>query len=793
MYFEKYNLKGFMKKPSLKKTLSYFILFSFACGPGPLDYTEYFTIFYPEAANNPVATQPYFYTNDFLNEQYFMNSSEYLADSLNIESWLNYSDNKLSKKELKEGLYEKVSGTELAEKLKGIGKNDAADYVILAQELDKEVMKFGSYWEPAEPIEEQLLGDIREGILVKQAALKDDFLKERYTFQLMKINAKMDDWRSLIADYTKYQAELKTKTYISEWSQCRYAGALLHKGDSDKAIIEFANVFANSPTRRNHADLSVRRIPKANFATALKACSSDQERINVLALQAIQPFQDGMDLMKSIVAINPNHPMLEMVMAREINKNEVNFYAEKNAGLYSNELDVFNDAYKVDSSKVAKIKEEGRSYFDEMLAFNTDLLNNQKLEEKAYWLTTAAYFNYIKGNTSEMKVLLEKAKSEKTENPFLKKQILLFDSMLLLASDTNEEEILNHISTFKTIENFRDNNVLVLLTDNLKANYLKVEEPKKESSGWLKGCFNKKKEEDDIPDNQIRAFLADNISAVKEDGYSYINGTSEAYQLKNADSKLLKSTLDFIQSSFLSSTDKKLIELAGINITELKMAYGRKLIRVQEYEKALAVFKECEASHFTDGPFDSYFSPIPDQFITGETIDESLLNPLYFLENAAKNQTLIQKNPKDARAWYELGLAAYNMSYWGNGWLFSDREWSVLEIEYGDPTDEDYFTNSYAKECFGKALAANPEAELGAKICYLGALCEINQYQVAYMNGKPSTYIDEELDYYHIKMQTSVKPTFQSFFKRLKNQYDETTYESQVIKECMSYVDFKLQ
>jgi hypothetical protein len=793
MYFEKYNLKGFMKKPSLKKTLSYFILFSFACGPGPLDYTEYFTIFYPEAADNPVATQPYFYTNDFLNEQYFMNSSEYLADSLNIESWLNYSDNKLSKKELKEGLYEKVSGTELAEKLKGIGKNDAADYVILAQELDKEVMKFGSYWEPAEPIEEQLLGDIREGILVKQAALKDDFLKERYTFQLMKINAKMDDWRSLIADYTKYQAELKTKTYISEWSQCRYAGALLHKGDSDKAIIEFANVFANSPTRRNHADLSVRRIPKANFATALKACSSDQERINVLALQAIQPFQDGMDLMKSIVAINPNHPMLEMVMAREINKNEVNFYAEKNAGLYSNELDVFNDAYKVDSSKVAKIKEEGRSYFDEMLAFNTDLLNNQKLEEKAYWLTTAAYFNYIKGNTSEMKVLLEKAKSEKTENPFLKKQILLFDSMLLLASDTNEEEILNHISTFKTIENFRDNNVLVLLTDNLKANYLKVEEPKKESSGWLKGCFNKKKEEDDIPDNQIRAFLADNISAVKEDGYSYINGTSEAYQLKNADSKLLKSTLDFIQSSFLSSTDKKLIELAGINITELKMAYGRKLIRVQEYEKALAVFKECEASHFTDGPFDSYFSPIPDQFITGETIDESLLNPLYFLENAAKNQTLIQKNPKDARAWYELGLAAYNMSYWGNGWLFSDREWSVLEIEYGDPTDEDYFTNSYAKECFGKALAANPEAELGAKICYLGALCEINQYQVAYMNGKPSTYIDEELDYYHIKMQTSVKPTFQSFFKRLKNQYDETTYESQVIKECMSYVDFKLQ
>jgi tetratricopeptide (TPR) repeat protein len=785
-----------VKTPSFKKLLSYLILFSFACGPGPLDYTEYFTIFYPEAANNPVATQPYFYTNDFLSQQYFMNSSQYLADSLNLESWIKYTDGKISKEELKAGLYEKATGETLAKKLTKIGKKDAAEYVLLAQELDKEVMKFGTYWEPAEPVQEQLLGDIREGILVKLPSAKDDFIKERYVFQLMKIDAKQNDWISSIKDYTEFQKGLKTKTYISEWSQSRYAGALLSKSDSATAIIEFAKVFAHSPTRRNQADLSVRRLNRPNFVDAISKCKSNEERVEVYALQAIQPYQDGLDLMKKIVAINPNHPILELIMAREINKNEVNFYVEKNAGLYSNNLDVFDDNYTFDSTKMGSIKAEGLSYFEELLDFNEDLIKNDKLNSKAYWFTTSAYLNYIKGDFSKMASQLSKANEQKPENPDLIRQIKLFETMHFLATnsiDAEEMDILKQISQFKKVASFRDNNVLVLLTDQLKNKYTENVKSEKTSSGWFQSCSKKSNDKKSINQNMIKAFLAEQIPAEKEGYFTYMNGRSEAGLLKEANSDLLEATLDYIHSSSLTEEDKKLTELAGLNVQELKMAYGRKLVRSQQYEKALDIFKQCEESHFQNSHFQYYFSPIPDQFVLGETMDEGLLSPLYFLEHAAKNQKEVKDNPKNARAWYELGLAAYNMSYWGNGWLFSDREWSIMEIEYGDPTDEDYFTNSYAKECFEKALAANPEPELGAKICYAGALCEQNQYHIAFTNGKPETYKQEDIDYYRIKMETSVKPTFQSFFKRLKNKYDQTAYESQVIKECMSYVDFKLQ
>jgi hypothetical protein len=142
-------------------------------------------------------------------------------------------------------------------------------------------------------------------------------------------------------------------------------------------------------------------------------------------------------------------------------------------------------------------------------------------------------------------------------------------------------------------------------------------------------------------------------------------------------------------------------------------------------------------------------------------------------------------------AWYNLGLAAYNMSYWGNGWLFSERYRSSAEIEYGNPTSDDYFTNTFAKACFEKALAANPDPELGAKICYAGSLCERNEYYFTYATEMPDTFNEEELDYYRIRMETRIKPGFQKFFSRLKSDYEATHYENEVIKECITYRNYK--
>ncbi|MFT7436158.1 MAG: hypothetical protein ACI8UX_001958 [Psychromonas sp.] len=794
--YTKHLLSELMKKPSIKKLLSYLILFSFACGPS-LDFSEYFSILYPEAAENPIATESYFFSNDVLAKQYFMNSSAYLADSLNLESWYHYVDKKISKKDIKTGLYNKDTGEELANQLTGIGKTEAANYVLLAQEIDKEVLKFPTDWETTEPVNEQLLGDAREMVLVQLASLTiDDFLIERYAFQGYKIDAKLDDWSGLIKDYQNFQSKVKNKSFISEWSQSRYAGALLKSGETAKGILEFAKVFQTSPTRRNQADLSIRHLSNLDFKKALEISKTKEEKLAVMALQAIQPHQDGLKLLQSMAEIDPNYQMLELVMAREINKNEVNFYAEKNAGSYTYDLDIYDDNYKIDSNKVDAIKTESLGYFADLLMFNESLVQNEGLAKKAFWLTTAAYLNYIKGDMNKMKSFLTRAENEKNINNNLTTQIKVFKALHFLENaniKNDEKQMLEEIKGLKVINGFRDSNVLTFLSSKLQKKYINQADEVQEKSGWLSSCYSSKEESPKVNSKIVKAFLAEHIPAEKEDYALYSNTFSEAQLFKDADAKTLKATLDFINQNTPSSEDALLIELAGINIQELMMAYGRKLVRMQAYEEALAVFKSTEDPTLMESPFASYFSPLPNQFIGNELMDETLLNPIIFLENAVLNQKNVDKKPKDARAWYQLGLAAYNMSYWGNGWLFSDREWSSMEILYGETTDEDYFTNAYAKECFEKALAANPDPELGAQICYMGALCEKNQYYLAYAKGKPNTYNPEELNRYDVKMTKGVLPTFQSFFRRLKKQYDDTQYESQVIKECMSYVEYKLK
>lgn len=779
-------IKNIIRRP--KRLLAWFILFSFACGPGPLDFEEYFTLFNPATADRPPATDYYFFTHNYLNFNNEEPDSQQLSDSLNLNTWYNYAGKKISKEDFRKGLYERTSGLELARQLRGAGKTQAADYIILAQEIDKETEKYGSYWQAAEPVNEQLIADYRDIAESQFLETRDDFLKERYAFQIMKIDAKLGDFTMLLDDYNKLSDEFSNKTYISKWIESRVAGAHLALGDTARAVLEFARIFDTSPTRRNQADLSVRRLRNSHFEEAHKLAENDADHLALFALQAIQPYEDGLSFMQEIAALDVNYPMLELIMTREINKNEVNFYSERNSGLYAWSMDVYDENYQIDSVKLQNVKANAASYFNQLETLADVLSENKQLEDPNFWYATLAYLHFIDGDFKAMKADIDRVSDAR---PQLKKQVTFLDLLYELETenlDSKEADIFDRITDFKQVDNFREDNLLVYLSERLAAKYLNSRTEEK-SGGWLSSCFSGKKQSNQ---NETKAFLARMISASDED-WGYENQATKPGILEKTAVQKLKEVIDFISNPNPSSEDKKLVELAHLDITAVQMAYARKLVKTQQYDMALEVFNQMPDSTLSSEPFLMYFSPIPPQFIGSGKPEESLLNAKTYFEKVVASQHQTEKEPTNAKAWYELGLAAYNMSYWGNGWLFSERYKSSMEIEYGQPTDEDYFTNSFAKECFEKALAANPEPELGAKICYMGALCERNQYYIAYTKGLPNTYKQEELDYYRIKMETSVKPTFQSFFKRLKNQYDETAYEHQVIKECMTYVNYKLQ
>jgi hypothetical protein len=56
-------------------------------------------------------------------------------------------------------------------------------------------------------VNEQLLADLRDYVMMNILAAREDFIKERYTFQTMKIDAKLNDHAGLIDDYNTLDDE----------------------------------------------------------------------------------------------------------------------------------------------------------------------------------------------------------------------------------------------------------------------------------------------------------------------------------------------------------------------------------------------------------------------------------------------------------------------------------------------------------------------------------------------------------------------------------------------------------
>ena len=76
-------------------------------------------------------------------------------------------------------------------------------------------------------------------------------------------------------------------------------------GDTANAVFMFAQIFNDCPSRRYQADLSVRRLNPKFFAEALELATKSNEKANVLALQGIQPLQDGLNILEKIYDLNP--------------------------------------------------------------------------------------------------------------------------------------------------------------------------------------------------------------------------------------------------------------------------------------------------------------------------------------------------------------------------------------------------------------------------------------------------------------------------------------------------------
>ncbi len=763
-----------------------------ACGPMPLDSNEFFSLFYPENAQNTDKNEQFVFSIGYVSDNDYSNYSENdktevpetVDEKYNLDAWEKYLNNKIDRKILKTGLYEKGKLAGLSEKIKLLDYS-AGVYLKFCDKVDSKIQNYREYWEDVVPIDTVGLKTLFIEAKENAQSAKNDFLKERYHFQYIKIGASLGNDAEILKSTTQIANNDKTKTYISDWTKSRLAGSKMATGDTVSAVYDFSQIFYNCPSRRIQAERSLKFIPDNFFEEAQKIAKNSKEKANVLALQAAQNGTDGIDIIEKIYDLEPNHELLELVFTREINKNENTFFAEKNSWNYYGENDYYDENYKIDDKKIKKAKQKAETYLDKLLRFSEKVSSEKKVKSTNFWQLSNAYFHFLKNDVTTSKKLLTNI--DTTGNIYLKNQVdfLAFETADKTLNSQNETYHISLIPSFLGDTDFRTNNMKVKMAETLYNFYMQKQVEEKSGWGWFKSCTSNKKAEQG---NLVKGFLALNIGATKSGEYGYEINKNQDYYADTCSAAFLEKVLSFINKKDLSDSEKKLVTYSNLDDQYLRLALVRRQISNEKYDLAFENIKKIKPGFLDENGFDENFSEFPNDIkIIGNNIEEK--TPVQFVKSLADLKYKTKSNK--AQDWFNYAVARYNLSYYGQAWILIKRSRSHYELQYPELPESlklEYYSNSKTIEYFKNALNANPDKELAAKICYGGALCERNQYWVKFNEDNPEDYNQQEA--YLAKMSSTVLPKYKTFFKELREKYNDTQYHKMLLNECSTFANY---
>ncbi|WP_138991956.1 hypothetical protein [Larkinella sp. C7] len=798
--------------------LSVAILIGFACGPSSYDINEFMSFFMPESSQTALRDQIYHFTPQLYRyDDYFDTDEDTVVTDENVLAWKAYSRGKVSETEISAALYSRDNQASNGLVRWATATNPAAlTYLKLAWQAEEAAPRPVNAWE-ADSVRQDTSGSVLPTLLTEARAgfesTQEPFLKERYAFQAVKLAAMTKNYALSRTLYDNLVRPLSKKTFLSDWSLCRHAGATMALGDTAQALYEFAQVFDRCPSRRREAETSLRIYGIRFREKALDFCKNDREKAAVYAICAIQPKQDALSFLKEMVNLNPANPLIELVMAREINRNEYFFFQD------SSPINVYDDKTRKDSLNFVDRKNEAPDYFQQLRDFALQSAGNTKLGNPAFWYTATAYLDYLAKAYPDAKTNLDRASQQPTTNLMLKKQIAL-QQMLLLTAQTEtltpdvENQLIGYLEQFGNSTSFHMTNAFVETCKQLARKYGYGKPAEKESGGWLAGCFRSRSGQSDGP-STAKAFLLTALTSSQLNRNDlYFDSHSDLYDIEDTTSSAtIRNVVQFATNPNPTGFDQRLLKLTGFTNDALYLLLGRRLLAENQYAEAAEAYAKVAPKTWNTEPFTSYFNENPFVVtLLGKQRGMKTANaytPVSFLKKMVGLEKQAKTASDDAAAdlYYQLGCGAYNMSWFGNAWLLVRARWSGAEPVLYQYTyrqvqqpqrdrglqlvgEQDYYTNATAKAYFEKAMAAAKNPELAARACFMAARCEQNAFrtrqEIEY--ARRNYAIDPKP--FDTEMKTLRREQYSASLTKLAKEYAQTRFHKEMIRECATYSDF---
>ena len=650
----------------------------------------------------------------------------------------------------------RLRGNTFAEHLRKQKCLETIDYLIYAKRCEPHVVGQDGWGAKERDFSTMrfLVGVGRKQFRKTQSA----YIRLRYAYQIIRLAHYAKDYEETLNLYDDLMPKIDKVAGRTEdsilpfWILGHKAGALRALGKNVEASYLYALIFRHCPSRRVSAFRSFYIKTDSEWKQCLLLCQDDEERATLYALRANAAKSKAVEEMEKIYELNPTDENLEILLVKEIKKMEKNLL-----GLGFNPQ-----------------KNENKRYFDlpekyagdhviRLQKFARKCRKEKKVSRPQLWRLAEGYLEFLAGDFYAAGKSFETVQNE-INDPLLKEQLAAFELALKITAlekvdgevEKDVYNILKKNPLYRKYEDFPK-----LLKDKMAALYKAAGHP-----GKAFICQHSLK---DLKPNPQEDILNDLLTVAQDEKQTQF----ERLLTGNAKGEKITNDLWDIKASLLMSENYP--------------------------EAALEAFKGIPRTQWDDfGVFNPFRETLNDCINCRYARDTSelynkgeLLEELLDLEMKARGGL-----DKGAPYYYRMGLAFYNMSYFGYAWNVADYYRSGSSWSYLSKNKDGIFANgtfpfgnrenidvSKAFYFFEKTRTLATDPELAAKATFMVAKCEQKMYFIS------DDYQPEEC----CNNIPRLPEQYLTAFNRLKDNYSDTQFYQKAIRECKYFEAFALK
>ncbi len=614
---------------------------------------------------------------------------------------------------------------------------ETVDYLIYAKQCEPYVTTADPWNGPPRNVVamERL---IEEG-LDRFLRIESHYIRLRYAYQMIRLAHYAGRYRRTLELYEYLMPKIDNDPSIIEyWIEGHRAGALLAMGQPVEAAYLYARIFQNCPSKRESAFRSFRISTDEEWRQLLLLCRDDQERSTIFAMRALAADSKAVEEMYRIYELDPASSYLETLLVREITDLEKDLL-----GLSFNRYRNQNKRYH------NRPRAEAGKYVIEVLTFTRRVFDEGITPNRGFWKLATGYLELLAANYYEAERSFRQA-ARLIDDDGLEEQLDVFRLALEISSWTIpdeqvEKEAARMQSRNKLYEKYPD--FQPFLTDKLIDLYQRNDRPGKAFISRYPLDYLKPNPREDIIDDLLFVCRKEDPTRLEREMIARPNGATIENDL-----------LDMLATVYLSRFQ---LEAALKNLQEIDRT---------EWDK-YGLFNP-----FIERINDCVHCRLPDSL--------QLYNKGELIERILELEYEGKADPRNAAPYfYRIGVAFYNMTYFGPSWRATDyyRSGASLRPRFlqdgqsvmpappyplGNVENFDCYP---ALDYFERARSLTTDPELGARATFWAAKCERNIYYVYRYAGMERTH---------------------RYFDELISRYSNTRYYQRVIRECKYFRDY---